>query len=515
MFTGEYRHSIDAKGRVAVPARFRAELARRRLRLALDRQLPGDLPAPGLGEDLADRVAAKQRYADAGARTFSRFLFSGAFEVELDGQGRVVLPPGLRDFAGLKGRPWWSARAITSSCGSPPLGRLQRGDDLARCPRRAPRRVSASSAPNEPPGSGGTATNGMAALEEGHLPVMVEEVLDGSLAAPGQPPDRCHRWRRRARPSGSWRRNSPDGRLLGLDADQAAIARSAGPPGRRSASGRRCGRRTSSSSTRSPAAAGFGAVDGILFDLGLSSYQLADAERAFSFRADGPLDMRFDTCRGAPASDLLADLDETRAGATSSHRMARNRIARRIARAIVAAAPASADRDRRPAGRARRARRRPRLLAAAVACTPRRASSRHCGSRSTGSSRSCRARWPARSTCSARWPAGGHRLPLARGPHRQALHRRGAARLHLPTGGAGLRLRSVAPTALGRPHAGPPVRRRDRRQPSGSERTTPGCSATRGLRSPSTHASLSTRHPCQPRTDPHLRPMTDTRRDRT
>ena len=55
-----------------------------------------------MAEDLADRVAAKP-VTDAGARTFSRFVFSGAFEVELDGQGRVVVPPGLREFAGLEG----------------------------------------------------------------------------------------------------------------------------------------------------------------------------------------------------------------------------------------------------------------------------------------------------------------------------------------------------------------------------------------------------------------------------
>ena len=100
MFTGEFRHSIDGKGRLAVPARFRAELA---TGAHVSRWIDSCLAIfPNEAwERLADRVS-ELRYADAGARAFSRFVFSGAFDVELDGQGRVVLPAGLREFAGLK-----------------------------------------------------------------------------------------------------------------------------------------------------------------------------------------------------------------------------------------------------------------------------------------------------------------------------------------------------------------------------------------------------------------------------
>jgi MraZ protein len=99
VFTGEYRHSVDDKGRLAVPARFRAQLDDGAF---VSRWIDGCLaifPKKGWDE-LADRVSAL-RLADADARTFSRFLFASAFEVVLDRQGRLVVPAGLREWAKL------------------------------------------------------------------------------------------------------------------------------------------------------------------------------------------------------------------------------------------------------------------------------------------------------------------------------------------------------------------------------------------------------------------------------
>jgi 16S rRNA (cytosine1402-N4)-methyltransferase len=75
-------------------------------------------------------------------------------------------------------------------------------------------------------------------------------------------------------------------------------------------------------------------VHGIVIDLGLSSDQLADVDRGFSFDADGPLDLRFNPAEGEPAWRLLATLDATRL-ADLIYRYGEERHSRRIARAIV------------------------------------------------------------------------------------------------------------------------------------------------------------------------------------
>jgi 16S rRNA (cytosine1402-N4)-methyltransferase len=76
-------------------------------------------------------------------------------------------------------------------------------------------------------------------------------------------------------------------------------------------------------------------VDGILLDLGLSSYQLDDAERGFAFRFEGPLDMRFDQSTGSTVADLIATVDETEL-ANLIWRYGDERRSRQIARAVVA-----------------------------------------------------------------------------------------------------------------------------------------------------------------------------------
>jgi 16S rRNA (cytosine1402-N4)-methyltransferase len=87
-----------------------------------------------------------------------------------------------------------------------------------------------------------------------------------------------------------------------------------------------------------PLAEQLGPVAGVLYDLGVSSMQLDRGERGFSFRADGPLDMRMDPTGGSTAADLVndADLDEL---TDVIRRYGEERYARRIARAILAARP--------------------------------------------------------------------------------------------------------------------------------------------------------------------------------
>ena len=170
-------------------------------------------------------------------------------------------------------------------------------------------------------------------MEVGHIPVLAEEVMSMLAPAPGS-------LQIDATLGGGGHTErileatDPDGRLLGLDADGAAIARVAGRLQPRFGDRLVLRQANFRELAALAPAAGFGQVDGALFDLGLSSYQLADTDRGFGFRAGGPLDMRFDTSRGVPASELLATLGARELAAIFG-RFGEEPRAGRIARAIV------------------------------------------------------------------------------------------------------------------------------------------------------------------------------------
>ncbi|MFO0819240.1 MAG: 16S rRNA (cytosine(1402)-N(4))-methyltransferase RsmH [Pirellulales bacterium] len=165
-----------------------------------------------------------------------------------------------------------------------------------------------------------------------HIPVLLQEVLewlapqpgsilvDGTLGGGGHTRELAQRV-------------APGGLVIGLDRDPRAIERTAvalqGLPVRL----------VHASYADLPqvlAELGIPAVDGVLLDLGLSSDQLADDERGFSFHSDGPLDLRFDTESGRPAWELLQRMptDEL---ANLIYEYGEERHSRRIAREIVAA----------------------------------------------------------------------------------------------------------------------------------------------------------------------------------
>ncbi len=100
MFTGEYRHAVDEKGRIAVPSRFRGQLTGSVVVARWMDTCLAIFPMPAW-EELSAKVASLP-VTDPNARLLQRQLFAGAFETELDRQGRVLVPQGLRSFAGLE-----------------------------------------------------------------------------------------------------------------------------------------------------------------------------------------------------------------------------------------------------------------------------------------------------------------------------------------------------------------------------------------------------------------------------
>jgi len=99
VFLGEFEHSIDEKGRVAIPARFREELGEGMVLTRGFDQCLQAFPRP-VWQQLAQKVSSLS-LGSPEARNLRRILFSNAAEVEVDRQGRILVPQNLREYAGL------------------------------------------------------------------------------------------------------------------------------------------------------------------------------------------------------------------------------------------------------------------------------------------------------------------------------------------------------------------------------------------------------------------------------
>ncbi len=166
-------------------------------------------------------------------------------------------------------------------------------------------------------------------MENEHLPVMLDEALQGlQVRADGTYLDGT--FGRGGHARALLARLGVAGKLLLMDRDPSAVAVARCEFG---ADARVTIRHGNFADLREwqASAAGF---DGVLLDLGVSSPQLDDAARGFSFRADAPLDMRMDTSSGSSAAEFLARADE-REIADVLWRFGEERRARRIAHAIV------------------------------------------------------------------------------------------------------------------------------------------------------------------------------------
>ena len=100
MFMGEYSHSVDAKGRLIVPAKFREQLGDQ---FVVTKGVDGCLYV--YSQEEWDRIEQKFREVNLttkDARKFMRFFFAGAATCEVDKQGRILIPPNLREHADLQ-----------------------------------------------------------------------------------------------------------------------------------------------------------------------------------------------------------------------------------------------------------------------------------------------------------------------------------------------------------------------------------------------------------------------------
>lgn len=159
-----------------------------------------------------------------------------------------------------------------------------------------------------------------------HIPVLFEETLSALAVRPGG------RYIDGTLGRAGHARGivAAGGTVLGIDRDEQALAEIGDVAGITAVKGRHA------QLLELAQAQGWTQVDGVLLDLGVSSPQLDDAERGFSFMRDGPLDMRMDRAEGRTAADIVNETDEADLAAIFSD-LGEERHARRLAKAICRA----------------------------------------------------------------------------------------------------------------------------------------------------------------------------------
>ncbi len=335
-FRGESVHKVDQKGRVSVPASFRRVLEEGdpdwTAGLNPNFVLIYGMPSGNCLEGYSVEGAAKLDEKVSRLPTFSkqrkvleRLLNTHSIHAQVDENGRIVLPQRLREMFGL------DAEALFAGMGEHfqilVARRLPAGHGRARRlarragGRRGSVRGTRCARPRE--------RVMMMAPFAPHVPVLLAPILRAVAPVRGV-------WLDGTFGAGGYARALLDAgaeRVVGIDRDPEALERAAGWAAE---TGGRLDLRQGTFGRLDAIAAEAGALPlgGVVLDVGVSSMQLDQPERGFSFQKDGPLDMRMSGA-GPSAADLVNGLPEA-ALADVLFRLGEERASRRIARAIAA-----------------------------------------------------------------------------------------------------------------------------------------------------------------------------------
>ena len=297
MLKGEYSHNIDAKGRLIIPAKFRDDLGEH---FVITKGMENCLYVYPEAEwnTFEEKLNALPTTTDKKARAFAYFFQGSAADGDLDKQGRTLIPSVLRTFAHL------DKEVVVIGMGK----RAEIWDKARWDEKNAEVELNKSVLLNE-------TIEGLNIKPDGIY-------VDGTLGGGGHAYEVC-------------RRLGEKGSIIGIDQDEAAIE-AAGIRLKDFGEKVTIIRSNYCDMKSKLQEQGIDKVDGIVLDLGVSSYQLDTADRGFSYREDAPLDMRMDRRQKMTARDIVNDYSEM-----DLYRVIRDygedKFAKNIAKHIVAA----------------------------------------------------------------------------------------------------------------------------------------------------------------------------------